>query len=215
MLDDTLTHRSGSETPRLPEEESLLSINDQDLIEDDVWERQQQILQSNREWREKLKLQLARKKELNEALLKEEQERRALAKIELEVSRLETRRLVKPRQKIVNFDNMADCDYMGDDTEVGHNGGRGQHVQMHAHEHDNGTEYELVHYETRGGRIPQVPVNPMTGQEKINKWLANSEGLNAYHKTRSEPGHSAYRQVNYHNSHSHLLNPRRAMQDER
>ena len=186
ILDDTLTHRSDNENevPKLAEEESILSVNDHDLVQDEVWKRQQEILQVNKEHRDRLRLQLMRKKELNEALLREEEEHKALALMKREVSRLENKRSVQTgtgkKQNNVNFAknaNMADMGVGGNATHMHHHHMR-QHVGGLEHEQE-----EWYYYGNRGTKPAGVQQNPMTGVEKINKWLANSEEIDAFHDT--------------------------------
>ena len=74
-------------------EQSVLSLSDQDLISDEMWEKQQEILRQNEEKRAVLFKQLERKKQLNELLLKQEQERKKLADMEKLVDQLEQKRL--------------------------------------------------------------------------------------------------------------------------
>ena len=179
------------EVPKLAEEESILSVNDNDLVQDEVWQRQQEILQANKEHRDRLRLQLMRKKELNEALLQEEEECKALALMKREVSRLENKRSVhigiSKKQNNVNFVenlNMADVG-MGDNAAHRWRDHMRQHVGDIEHEHE-----EWYYYGNRGTNPAGVSQNPMTGVEKINKWLANSEEMEAFHETRSEPGNA-------------------------
>ena len=96
VLDDTLTHNS-EEDPQLDldlvvREQSGLSLSDQDLISDEMWVKQQEILRQNEEKRALLFKQLEHKKQLNELLLKQEQERKKLADMEKQVDQLEQKR---------------------------------------------------------------------------------------------------------------------------
>ena len=190
VLDQTLTHRSDTEPQKLEEEQSLLSMNDHELIQDEVWEQQQKILQENKHRREMAKLKLLRKKELNEALLREEEERRALAEMEREVSQLENRRSVKLR--VINDEhlNMA---YPGDNST-----GKHKHDKHDRHGRcvSYADQYDLYEAEHRGASMNVAPKNPMTGEEKINKWLANSEEVEFFHETRSEPGNTKFSGAN-------------------
>ena len=74
-LDDTLTQPlEGQNPPRVGGEESILSVPDHELVQDEVWQQQQEILRANKEKREKVCVQLQRRHEVAEALLKEEEE---------------------------------------------------------------------------------------------------------------------------------------------
>ena len=94
--DDTLLDEDNDEesSHKCPEKESVLSLDDKDIVQDELWEKQQEILLVNSEWHEQARKQLARRKELNKALLKQEEERCALAKMEQEVYQLEQKRSV-------------------------------------------------------------------------------------------------------------------------
>ena len=105
LLDDTLTHYSGdgehaehaehgTQPAMLGAEESLLSVADHELVQDHVWQQQQEILRKNSQKREQMRIQLARRKELNEAMLREEEECRMIQRMEKDCAHLEKHRLV-------------------------------------------------------------------------------------------------------------------------
>ena len=178
VLEDTLVEEGDSDSVQKFIEESVLSLNNTDIMQDDVWDRQQDILKVNREKCEQLRIQLERRKKLNEALLRAEQDRRELAQMKRHVLELETRRSVK---------NVP----MRDDKIGGKHGGvtdnRVPHAKVPGRDCALKVTYgdELASYDPR---FEQGTVNPLRGKDKVNKWLASNEDLAAIHETRSEPG---------------------------
>ena len=175
-LEDTLIEEGDNESVhKFHEEESVLSLNDTEIVKDEVWERQQEILRSNREKREYLRIQLEQKKKLNEQLLWQEQERREIAHMEKEVSELEQRRSV--RNPII--------------ANLGKYGRTGNNVSPHSNvltriktsKVTYGDEFAMY-----DARPEQGAQNPLKGKDKVNKWLASNDDLTAIHETRSEPG---------------------------
>ena len=67
LLDNTLTHGSGdgehaehgTQPAMFGAEESLLSVADHELVQDHVWQQQQEILRKNSQKREQMRIQLA------------------------------------------------------------------------------------------------------------------------------------------------------------
>ena len=91
-LDETLMGESMEAEPELPRmgaEDSIISVANHDLVKEDVWWQQQEILRSNSEKREQLRIQLERRRLLNKALLKEEEERREIQHMQNKVEDLE------------------------------------------------------------------------------------------------------------------------------
>ena len=66
----------------------------QDLGSDEVWQKQEQILASNREKRERLRKRLERQKQIAEEKLWDEQERMELVRMENEIKQLNQKRSV-------------------------------------------------------------------------------------------------------------------------
>ena len=171
-LDDTLLDQS----PRkLDDEESMLSSKDQDLAQDEVWQQQQKILLQNQEKRDKYKLQLQRRKQLNEALLRQEQDRLDIAKMEQQVTNLERKRFVTLKHVENNKkSNMAAVTARLPGSRTGGNdvmsGDPGMNVNKHCRDFKHVEEI----------RVPK--------KDKVNMWLASNEDLNWIHETRSEPG---------------------------
>ena len=207
LLDETLTHDSHSELGK-QEEESLLSVNEQDLISDEVWQQQQSKLRQNKEKRERLKVQLERRKLLNEALLREEEERRTLARMEQECSRLEQKRLG------TNSVTFARQLQYGRRPNPGDNDVTLQpEARKSALKNVNkpSAVSELAQFDNRDG-LPSQYFHHRPVDDRISQWLADSEDLSMFHETRSEPGqrNSLPKKINI-----KVSNSRKALRDER
>ena len=164
----------------------MLSLDEKDIVQDDLWEKQQDILRANSERREQARKQLTQCKELNEALLKQE-ERRALAKMEQECQQLKQRRSV--RHVVKNRHDDRGHVSVGDNVwfrraipeSSKHKVNKNTNTQMLA-------SSEMQTYEnTVRGEYDYGARNPLKGADKVNLWLANSEDLTDIHETRSEP----------------------------
>ena len=208
LLDDTLTHDSHSEMGK-QEEESLLLVNDQDLISDEVWQQHQAMLHQNKEKRDRLKVQLKRRRLLNEALLQEEEEEhRTLAKMEQECSRLEQKRFGTNSVKFAR------------QLQYGHRVAPGDNemnmkleVWKSALKNVNKPTVvaELSQFDNREGLPPQY-FHDREVDERINQWLVDSEDLSMFHETRSELGqrNTVSKKINI-----KIPNSRKALRDKR
>ena len=117
---------------------------------------------------------------LNEALLQEEEERKALAELDQQVNNLEQRRLVAKNNsmKFRNF-KMAT---RGDNKKVALAlPARG--IISHPREHKG----ELAGFERRGTETFLLS-NKQSEHDRVAQWLASSEDTSMFHETRSEPG---------------------------
>ena len=190
------------EPERLDEEQSVLSLNDQDLGLDDMWEKQREILKSNEEKREKYRVQLLRKKQLQEALLKQEEDRRQIAAMERTIFDLEKKRSEKSSNS--RNSNMAKGRRgltMGQghprDVTSGKNVNKRVPQLQQFNDNDNDNAAEM-----RGN----VPINSRgKPQDRVKMWLASTIDSDWVHETRSEPGDAASSEIQFNFSRSRKL----------
>ena len=106
--------------------------DDVDLGSDEVWCRQEEILQMNKEKRERLKKRLERQRILAEAKLIEEKEHMEITKMESEIVELNQRRSVVSRNRFIKLGNHDDMTNnsklrMAPDKTIKHSGGCENH----------------------------------------------------------------------------------------
>ena len=103
------------------------------------------------------------------------------------VSQLEHRRLVQPLRPHTDIPSKGKWKSVCivDDNEDGMAVNWGQRVQHGRPEIACNREIEKL--EKRSSTY-EAPFGQMSGRERVNIWLADSEDLNMYHKMRSEPG---------------------------
>ena len=104
-------------------------------------------------------------------------------------------------------------------AQQGHTQSKQKHVKVKGPEHViNQDEWDIgkddhddrMRSSNKCNKITGVPLGQMSGKEKINIWLANSEDLEAFHETRSEPG-----ECNNFMKKFDCFNSRRALRDDR